>query len=262
MQIPNPLTILDWEIKAFLKAVFSVQLAVFIFVGLGTIGFDVPVVRALICFVYLTFVPGLVVLRALKLHGLNVIESYLYTVALSIAMVMFIGLLADTILPTFGFLHPLSLLPTLTIISAFVLSGCFISYKTDAGFSAPSVANFKSVLSPAGLFLCLIPFLAILGTYLVNYYQNSIVLMCMILLIGILVVLIGFDKIPRVLYPLSIVVIALSLLFHNSLISSYPTGGGDIGTEFAASLAVLINRYWDPTAPQQTEPKTLHQFYS
>lgn len=247
MQIENPLRLNDWSTKAFLKAVLSVQSAVFVLIGLSAVGIEIPVIRALVCFVYLTFIPGIVVLRILGLHGLNAIENYIYIVALSIAFLMFAGFLAAVILPSFGILNPISLLPLLAIVSTFVILGSLCSAKIETAFPTAMPVNVDRLASPVALFLLLIPFLAICGTYLVNYFQNSVVLMGMIIVISVVAALIGFDKLPKHLYPLAVAVIALALLYHNSLISQTLVNYSDIGSEFATANMVLTNASWNPT---------------
>jgi uncharacterized membrane protein len=117
----------------------------------------------------------------------------------------------------------------------------------DKNFSDPAHIDIKEVLSPPVLFLCLIPFLSIFGTYLVNFHHDNIILMFLIVIIALIVILIGFDKfIPKNLYPLAVFVIAISLLFHRSLISMY-IWGCDINYELYLSNLVKINTIWDPT---------------
>jgi uncharacterized membrane protein len=117
----------------------------------------------------------------------------------------------------------------------------------DKNFSDPAHIDIKDVLSPPALFLCSIPFLSIFGTYLVNFYHTNILLMFLIIVLALIAVLIGFDKfIPKNLYPLAVFVIAISLLFHRSLISMYIIGW-DIHTEYYLSNLVMGNSYWDST---------------
>lgn len=80
MQINNPLQINDWEIKKFLTVVLAIQLAVFGIIGLDAIGLQIPILRQLIGFIYLTFIPGIIILRILKLHKLANIETLLFPV--------------------------------------------------------------------------------------------------------------------------------------------------------------------------------------
>ena len=249
MQINNPIQMNDWEIKKFLKVVLAIQLAVWVVIGLDIIGLEIPILREFIGFIYLTFIPGIVILRILKLHKLGNIETLLYTVGLSIATLMFTGLFMNTVYPLFGISGPISTIPLVITISAIVLVLCVISYVRDKDFSAPSFIDVGDVLSPPALFLCLIPFLSIFGTYLMNFYHDNILLMFLIVILALIVLLIAFDKfIPKNLYPLAVFVIAISLLFHRSLISMY-IFGWDIHYEYYIFNLVMMNSYWDSTIP-------------
>ena len=245
MQLNNPLQMNDWEIKKFLKVILAIQLAMWGVIGLDVVGIQIPIIRQLIGFIYLTFIPGILILRVLKLHKLGNIEILLYTVGLSIVTLMFTGFFMNTIYPLLGISGPISFTPLIITISMVVLVLCILSYVRDKNFTNPSFIEFKNVLSPPALFLCLLPFLAIFGTYFVNFYQNNILLMFLIVIIALIVLSIAFDKfIPSNLYPLAVFVIAMSLLFHHSLISMYLTGW-DIHGEYHFHKLVVINGFWD-----------------
>ena len=249
MQINNPLQMNDWEIRKFLKVVFAIQLAMWGLIGLDAVGLQIPILRQLVGFIYLAFIPGILILRILKLHKLGNIETLLYTVGLSIAFIMFTGLFMNTVYPLFGISGPISIVPLIITISVVVLVLCVLSYIIDEDFSDPSFIDVGNVLSPPALFLCLIPFLAIFGTYLVNFHHNNILLMFLIVILAIIVVLIAFDKfIPKNLYPVAVFVIAISLLYHASLISMY-LWGWDIHLESYLCNLVKMNGIWDSTMP-------------
>jgi uncharacterized membrane protein len=55
----------DCAIKKFLKVVLAIQLAIWGVIGLDVIGFQIPILRQLIGFVYLTFIPDILLLRIL-----------------------------------------------------------------------------------------------------------------------------------------------------------------------------------------------------
>ena len=250
MQINNPLQVNDWEIKKFLKLILAIQLAVWGVIGLDAIGLQIPILRQLIGFVYLTFVPGIILLRILKLHRLGNIETLLYTVGLSIATLMFTGLFMNTVYPFFGISGPISITPLIITISILVLILCILSYVRDKDYSNPGSIDVGEILSPPVLFLCLIPFLAIFGTYLVNFHHNNVLLMFLIVIIALIAILIAFDKfIPKNLYPLAVFVIAISLLYHRSLISMY-IWGYDINLESYLCNLVNMNGIWDSTIPR------------
>ena len=242
----------DWEIKKFIKVIFTIQLAIWGAIGLDFIGLQIPVIRQFIGLIYLTFIPGTLLLRILKLHKLDIIDTILYTVGLSVAFLMFIGLFMNTLYPYFGISKPISLFPLILTLTIAIIVLCILAYKRDKDFSNPTYLNAKSLLSPPALFLILLPFFAIFGTYLVNFYNNNILLMVLIPVIAIISVLIAFNKfIPRNLYPLAVFIIAISLLYHRSLISMY-LWGWDIHHEYYLSNLVMKNSIWDSTIPANT----------
>jgi len=248
MQINNLFQMNDWEINKFLKVIFAVQLAMWGVISLYFIGLQLPILRQLIGFIYLIFIPGILILRILKLHKLGSIETLLYTVGLSIATLMFTGLFMNTVYPFFGISGPISITPLIITISILVLILCIISYVRDKDYSNPSFIDVGEILSPPVLFLCLIPFLAIFGTYLVNFQHDNILLMFLIIILALIAVLIGSDKfIPKNLYPLAVFIIAISLLYHSSLISMYMVEWADNAAEHWISTTVVMNSIWNPT---------------
>ena len=235
----------DWEIKKFLKVILAIQFALLGSIGLETIGLQIPILRQFIGFIYLSFVPGILILRILKLHKLGNIETLLYTVGLSLAILMFTGFFMNMFYPFLGISGPISLVPLIVTISVVVLVLCILCYVRDKDFSDPSFIDVGGVLSPPVLFLCLIPFLSILGTYLVNIHHTNILLMLMIVVIALVVLLISFDKfIPKNLYPLAIWVMSISLIWHTALISNY-VFAKDVYGEFYVANLIINNFRWD-----------------
>ena len=155
----------------------------------------------------------------------------------------------NMIYPFFGISRPISTVSLMITMSMVVLGLGYISYKRDRKFSDPGFIEVKGILSPPALFLCLIPFLSIFGSYQVNFHQNNIILAFLIIVLSITVVLIGFNKfIPKKMYPLAVFVIAISLLYHRSLTSMYLCGW-DIQFECYLCNLVKINSIWDATIP-------------
>jgi len=163
VQILNPLRINDWEIKSCLEVVIFIQIAVIGFTVLGILGFNVPVVRPITGFVYLTFIPGILLLRILRIHKLSAAETLLYSVGLSIALLMLTGLLMNFILPLIGVSEPISLVPLVAVFGAEVAVLSWASYKRDRSFSDCGHIDTRSLVSSPVLFLSLIPFLPNFG---------------------------------------------------------------------------------------------------
>ena len=247
MKLSNPLQMNDWEIGKCLKAVLAIHITMCAAICLDVVGLQIPIIRPLIGFIYLTFVPGILILRIIRLHKISNIETLLYTVGLSLATLMFTGFFMNMIYPSFGISGPISLVPLVITLSAVVLVLCVLCYARDKDFADPSFIDVEEVLSPPVLFLGLIPFMAVLGTYLVNFHHNNILLMLMITVVALVALLIGFDKfIPVKLYPLAIWVMAISLIWHNTLISSY-INVCDVVSEYYVADLVVKNSFWDWT---------------
>ncbi len=81
----------DWEIKKCLSLSLAILLVGAGLLGLDALGFDIPVLRQIVGFVFLTFIPGILILRILRIHNINTVESLVYSVGLSLAFVMFSG---------------------------------------------------------------------------------------------------------------------------------------------------------------------------
>ena len=245
MILPN-----DWEIKKCLSTSLASLLATLGLVGLAALGFDIPILRQVVGFILLTFIPGILILRILKIHNIGVVESLLYSVGLSLAVVYFSGLFANFVLPFMGISKPISLLPVTAALAIFTLILGAVAYERDKAFPAPPSTQFSigSLFSRPYLLLLLLPLLAIFGTYLVNAYDNNFVLLFLLAVIACVVALAAFDRLPKNAYPLAVGMIAIRLLFHLSLIS--PTlYGSDIQIEYYFQHIVLQNGYWDASTP-------------
>ena len=110
------------QLDATLKVVLTVQALVFIMVGLDAVGLHLLVVNQVIGFVYLTFIPGILLLKIFKFRELHLVDRLLYSVGLSIAFIIVTGLLVNALYPAIGILKPISFAPLIFTISALVLA--------------------------------------------------------------------------------------------------------------------------------------------
>jgi uncharacterized membrane protein len=238
----------DWEFRQLLVVVFGIQCTLYILIGLGSLGLDVIVIRPLVGFVYLTLIPGTLLLRVFKIHKLSNIEALLYVSGLSIATVMFVGFFANTFFPVLSIDQPISTFPLLAIMTATVVVLCTLAYVRDRDFSHPAFIDTKGLVSPPLLFLCIIPFISIAGAQLMNITGGNTISMLLLVVLAIVPLLMVFDKIPKKLYPLAIFVTALALLYQVSLVSQYMTGY-DVQIEYFFASAVHTSGLWNPAIP-------------
>jgi uncharacterized membrane protein len=243
----NPLTMNDWELKRTIQVVVVLQLALIGSVGIDTFVTPLPLLRPVIGSVFLLFVPGILILRIFKLHALGSVRTLVFAVSLSITTLMFTGAAISTAYPYLGIGQPLAELPLLITINVVVDALCVAAFLRDREYSKPDFVDARAVLSPATVGLCLIPFISIFGTYLMNLSGINAVLLMLLVLIAVLAILLTYrSDVPRHLYPLAVFVIALSLLYYSTLTSKY-LWGWDINVEYYLSSLVASAGTWNPT---------------
>ena len=237
----------DWRIDKFFFLIFIIQITFLAWVLFESVGFQVPLIRQILGLFYLLFVPGALLLRILKFHNIETAIVILYSVGLSLATLMFFGLLINTLGSLKIIANPIS---TSTILLSLLFLVSFLSvlcYIRDRRFKANEMTkiNFKLFIKPITLILIFIPFVSIIGTYLMNIYGLNIILLILLVIIGILIVFAGFKGIiPNELHEIAIFSIAISLLLQTTLISNY-LWGWDIQFEYFSASLVLTNSFWN-----------------
>ena len=233
----------NWKSRNFLVIVLFLQLTIYVLVFL-----NIPIARQVIGFLYLTFIPGIILLRILRLDKLDVTERVLFSVGLSIAFLMFVGLLINELVPLIGVSKPLSIVPLMTILNGVILLLCFLSYIKDKDLRFSVAENGK--LSLFTLLLLCLPLLSVVGAISVNTLGNNFILLLMIMMISGLVILIILSEklFPSKYYPLAVFMIAIALLFHASLISNY-IYGHDIHFEYHIFRSTQNDSHWNSTVP-------------
>jgi len=229
------------------KKIFNISLAFYLatfgMVGLSYIGVSLPVIGKGIKFLYLTFIPGFLLLGILKIKNINTMRTVLYSIGLSLALLMIVGLIINYIYPIIGIKHPLST-ASLTVTLAFVGFFILMIFRSKEGIERNEIIipPFSKI---ALLILIWLPFLSIVGTYLVNFHAMNIVLLIQIILISIIASLVSFNIIKIESYGVIIYAISLSLLLDQTLISMN-LFGSDIFRESYYINIVKSNMSWDP----------------
>ncbi len=249
MRFMDPIRINDWEIWTCLRFVISFQCTLMAVFVLDSIGFPTQFARALLGFIFVLFVPGVLLLRILGVHKRSAPETLLYSVGLSVSMLMAIGALMNAIYPLFGVARPITIIPMIITINAVVLMLCGVSYLRDKEYADPDFIQIQTVLNRPALFFYILPLLTVIGTFFVNTYNNNVFLLILIGLIALVAILAACDVfVPRTMYPLAILSISISLLLHTSLVSTY-LWGFDVHYEHFVAAKVLSSGFWDNTVP-------------
>lgn len=205
---------------------------------------NIAILRQIIVFVYLSFIPGFLLLKILKLKGFDVTETILFSVGLSMAFLMFFGLLiSESYL--IGVSRPLSAIP-LTIFLGFVtLTLCVVVYRQDLSKDFglwDSYWNKLRELVPRSAIFVLPIALGVVG----GLFVNIPILLLLVVVICVLYALSARARlVPAQLYPLMIFTISLALLFHVVLTSKYIVGF-DANFEFYVFKLTRISGHWGP----------------
>jgi len=131
MKLYELLKINSLEKNIFLKFILAVQFTILFIIGLDAIGLNIPILRQLIGFIYLTFIPGILIFRILKIHEFDLINILLFTVGLSITFLMLCGLFINILYPIIGISNPLSILSLTATTCVFISIFSIIIYYRD-----------------------------------------------------------------------------------------------------------------------------------
>ena len=208
--------------------------------------FNIPVMRQILGFIFLTILPGFLILQILKLNKIGATEMSVLLIGLSISFLMFFGLFINSLSFSLGYKTPLSTIPLLISFNlAFVVFG-IIGYKINKTpiLSLPNV-NLSTSEKAFLIVPILFPALSIFGMYVMNTTDNNIILMFLYLLIPAYVIFVCFfnQKFPKRLYPVVIFLISLSLLLVPML--RFPhIYGRDVHTEYYLFRMTLNNLHW------------------
>jgi uncharacterized membrane protein len=211
-----------------------------------TIILNIPFLRQISGFLFLTILPGLLILQLLKLNKIESTEKVVLLVGLSISFLMLFGLLINNLSLSLGHETPLSATSLLISFNlAFVLL-TIIGYKTnkDSIFSLPNL-NLSTSEKAFLIVPVMFPALSIFGMNLMNTTDNNIILMFLLFSIPIYIASICFfnHKFPKRLYPIVIFLISVSLLLLYML--RFPhIHGSDVHTEYYIFRTTLNNSHW------------------
>lgn len=207
---------------------------------------DIPVVRPVFSFVFLAFVPGLLILHIFKLDRLGFSEKLVITVGLSVAFIMIFGLILNSLLLAVGYEKPLALIPLLISLGGAALLLAVVAYLRNKNHTFTFHRLQLSIREKCILLVpSLLPLLSISGTYIMNLRDNNIILLLLLSLIPLYVIVISIfhNRVPVRLYPGIILLISISLLLILSLRSNHLVGS-DTHLEYFAFMSTNASASW------------------
>ena len=163
----------------------------------------------------LSFVPGALLLVALGRRELEIsAEHVLYAFGSSLVILMFVGALANVLLPFAGIVRPLSPVP----LGASVTAGIAVLAGTAHWRNPDGVVSVRipPLWSPAPLALLLLPLLSIIGVTLINATGINLLIVAVLVAVSA-VPLVAVWRLHEEWYSLAVWTAALAILYHKSL---------------------------------------------
>jgi uncharacterized membrane protein len=215
-------------------------------IGLNILCHNTLFLLPIVGFIFLTFVPGYLMLRIIKIHGIEWGKSLVYAVGLSLAFDTMIVLFVNLVFQWLSISKPISIIPISISLCIFTIILMIIAYITDNTYVNSSELITAKTSKLHYIILISLPSIAIVGALIARFYENSFLLIIFFILVTIVLILVSFDKIinERV-YPLLLFAISASLLLHISLSSSQLLGS-DIHLEQYFQKITMHNGYWNP----------------
>ena len=207
---------------------------------------NIPFIRQIFGFLFLTILPGLLILQILKLNKIGDTEKFVLSVGLSISFLMFFGLLINNLSLGLGYETPLSTISLLISFNIILIVLAIVGYKTNK-LPVFSPTNLNLNISEKAFLIVpiLFPALSIFGMHVMNTTDNNIILMFLLFLIPIYVIFVCIfnHKFPKRMYPVVIFSISISLLLLMALRSNHIIGA-DTHREYYFFLTTLDNLHW------------------
>ncbi len=207
---------------------------------------DIPLLREIIVFIFLSFIPGFAILRLFKLKEISFLDTILFSVALSIAVVMLIGLLVNELYLFLGISQSLSTIPLTVAISTFTLTVFFVEYfRRDLSITWQLKTSFehefKKPVFPLLIILFILPLLSAIG---VLYFNSSVILLSEAIIAALCILsVVSRRLVPENFFPFLIFSISLALICQVLLTTKYVVIV-DANLEYYVFRLTQISGHW------------------
>jgi uncharacterized membrane protein len=210
----------------------------------GTLGIDIASIRAPVALFTFLMLPGFLILSTFDSRKLGTVSSVIYATALSIVVLMMIGLVLNTILPTLGYERALSFEPVAIACTLTIVTLCGLVILRDDGEGDTSCLEFDAATSIRSLAaMSLIPF-SVISVYVYNTQELNTAQVLLLVMIAAIPVLIGILGSKRTtILPIALVSASLALLLHTSMVTSFLVGC-DIQGEYYLASQVINDGQW------------------
>jgi uncharacterized membrane protein len=203
---------------------------------------DIPLIRQIVVFLYLSFVPGFIILKLLKLAGTMIVEKLLLIIGLSLAFLMFAGLSINQLFFALRVSMPLSFTPLLISLSFLTLVLSVVTYRQGLTANLKLSNTFLNLKNLAPKSVLIIPLiLGVVGSLYTNVYVLSLMIISLVILFGLSIFSNKFSSIMS--FPVILFLVSLALTIQVLLTSKYIMGW-DANAEYYVFKLTSDSGHW------------------
>ncbi len=236
-------TSVDWRPSVVITIVLSMLVGFWVSIGLGSVGLAIPPVRALFGVVLLGIVPGGLLVHLLGVRTRGAGEFSVFAVGLSLVVLSVVTVLASVIVPPLGVAEPLSLIPLAAIVSALIFALSLFAWLTrdrSRELHVPIAKPLSTYAIP-----CLLPVLAVVGAWQMSRFGANYGMGLFVVGVALVTLLSATRLIRPQQYPVTVFLVAVSVLLHRNLTATHVVGA-DIQYNFFLSSVIAENHQWAP----------------
>ncbi len=192
---------------------------------------------------FLLFVPGAGMMRAFRLHGTGMARSAMYSLALSLIILMSIGFFLNLLHYGGVMDDPLTLFPiNLAFIASLALM-TIVVMKRDSDYQAPESSSLLDHRVFLGVALALLPpFAVIMATSVTDFSGDRTLLQLVVTGLCFIPLAAMSRRIKN--YDLLVLSLSVSFLLQRVLMTNFLMGY-DIFSEYAAARITISNGWWN-----------------
>lgn len=209
-------------------------------------GFNIPFIREMVGVVLLTFIPGLLLLKILKIDSHDPLQTLMFGIGLSLIAIMGIGTFINFFYPIIGIEKPISEIYVIITYLTFIFILFILSHIISPNFQLLNNLSSNS-LSKSIIIGVILVCLIFIHSY-VNKITN-IVSIVLVLIIAISIIIFTWSKVEiKYNIPFFIYLFSLILLLGRSLSLPF-LSGTDINIEFYYAKLIVNNGFWNSSLP-------------
>lgn len=236
-------------IKEFKKNKIFMYIFLFMLFTDMLIIFNIPIFRQVFGVIFLSLLPGYLILSILKLNNISFTKYIILCVGSSLSFLIFVGLVINNLAYNLGYRTPLDeIFLTLTLSLALYMLLFLLRIYTGATDNLlippyPRANNIYENISI--LFWVVFPCLSFVGAYLMRFWEiNSVLMLGFISIISIIIVFTLFSRyINSYLFSISIFSMGVFITLAFSLRSAYIVGA-DVHGEYYLFRLAIENLHW------------------